>query len=401
MELRDLAELAQPSETKILLLVMDGLGGLPMEAGGKTELETASTPNLDRMLREGGGGLHDPVAPGIAPGSGPGHLGLFGYDPLRYRIGRGVLEALGVEFDLQPGDVAARGNFATVDEDGRVTDRRAGRISSEAARPLCEKLDGIQVEGARVFVRPVKEHRFLLVLRFSERLEADLEDTDPGREGVPAGDPEARTEASKRAAGVVKAWLEAAGEALSGENPANAVLLRGFASLPHWPRFPDVTRMRAYAAAAYPMYRGVARLVGMEAAAIEEGMDALVDAYVANRDAHDFLFLHVKGTDKAGEDGDFDRKVAVIEEVDAALPRLLDAEPGVVVVTGDHSTPARLERHGSQPVPFLVWGGPGRAESARHFGETACAGGVYGRIRARHLLPLALARAGRLAKYGA
>jgi 2,3-bisphosphoglycerate-independent phosphoglycerate mutase len=401
MELRDLAELTQPSDTGILLLVMDGLGGLPMEPGGKTELESARTPNLDRLLREGGCGLHDPVAPGITPGSGPGHLGLFGYDPLRYRIGRGVLEALGVGFDLQPGDVAARGNLATVDASGLITDRRAGRISTEAARPVCEKLDGIEVEGARVFVRPVKEHRFLLVLRFSERLEADLEDTDPGREGEPPRMPEPRGEGSRRAGGVVEAWLRAAHEVLAGEKPANAVLLRGFATLPHWPRFPDVTRMRAYAAAAYPMYRGVARLVGMEAAAIEEGADALVDAFVANRDTHDFLFLHVKATDKAGEDGDFDRKVAVIEEVDAVVPRLLDADPGVVLVTGDHSTPARLRSHGPDPVPFLLWGGPGRAESARHFGETGCAGGVYGRIRSRHLLPLALARAGRLAKYGA
>ncbi len=401
MELRDLAELAQPSETKILLLVMDGLGGLPMEPGGKTELEAARTPHLDRMLREGGGGLHDPVAPGIAPGSGPGHLGLFGYDPLQYRIGRGVLEALGIEFDLQPGDIAARGNFATMGADGIVTDRRAGRISTEAARPLCEKLDGLEVGGATAFVRPVKEHRFLLVLRFAERLEADIEDTDPGRTGEPARTPEPRDAASKRAAEVVAQWVEEAQAALADEHPANAVLLRGFSTLPHWPRFPEVTGMSAFAAAVYPMYRGVARLVGMRAVTLEEGMDALVQAYADHRGSHDFFFLHVKGTDKAGEDGDFDRKVAVIEEVDAAMPRLLEMDPGVVVVTGDHSTPARLERHGGEPVPFLIWGGPGRAERAQQFGETECASGVYGRIRSRELLPLALARAGRLAKYGA
>ncbi|HKK27197.1 MAG TPA: 2,3-bisphosphoglycerate-independent phosphoglycerate mutase [Gemmatimonadota bacterium] len=401
MEPRDLAELSQPSDAKVLLLVMDGLGGLPAEPAGRTELETARTPNLDRLLREGGGGLHDPVSPGITPGSGPGHLGLFGYDPLEYRIGRGVLEALGIDFDLRPGDVAARGNLATVDDDGVITDRRAGRISSEAAAPLCERLDGLEVEGAEAIVRPVKEHRFLLVLRFSERLEADLEDTDPGREGARPLDPEPRTDASRRVAGVVRSWLEKAREELAGESPANAVLLRGFATRPHWPTFPEVTGMRAFAAAAYPMYRGVARLVGMEATTVEDGTGPLASALEEHFDAHDFFFLHVKGTDKAGEDGDFDRKVSIIEDVDSAIPRLLEAGPGVVLVTGDHSTPARLERHSSHPVPFLIWGGAGRTERAQEFGETGCAGGAYGRVRSCHLLPLTLARAGRLAKFGA
>lgn len=401
MELRDLAELSQPSDSKVLLLVMDGLGGLPMETGGRTELETARTPNLDRLLREGGGGLHVPVSPGITSGSGPGHLGLFGYDPLRYRIGRGVLEALGIDFDLRPVDVAARGNLATVAEDGRITDRRAGRISSEAARPICERLDGLEVEGAEAIVRPVKEHRFLLVLRFHERLEADIEDTDPGREGEPPRDPEPRTEGSRRVADVVRRWVAKAQEELAGESPANAVLLRGFATRPHWPSFPEVTGMRSFAAAAYPMYRGVARLVGMEAEAVEDGTDALIEALDEHLESHDFFFLHVKGTDKAGEDGDFDRKVSIIESVDAAVPRILERDPGVVLVTGDHSTPARLRSHSSHPVPFLLWGGPGRAEGEAQFGETACARGVLGRVSSHHLLPLALASAGRLAKFGA
>lgn len=400
LELRELAKLARPSETGVILLVLDGLGGLPMEPDGHTELEAAETPNLDRLLRAGGCGLHDPVAAGITPGSGPGHLGLFGYDPLRYRIGRGVLEALGIGFDLEPRDVAARGNFATADGRGRITDRRAGRIASEAAAPLSERLDEIEVEGAEVAVRHVKEHRFLLVLRFPEPVAAEIADTDPGRTGIPARDLVAESPDSERAAAAAREWLGRAREALSGEE-ANAPLLRGFARLPEWPTFAEVFGMRAVGIAAYPMYRGVARLLGMETAAVEDGLEPLAAELERRARQHDFYFLHLKGTDAAGEDGDFDRKVSLIETADRGLPRLLEAGPEVILVTGDHSTPARLRRHSSHPVPFLLSGGAGRNERTLSFGETDCARGLYGRRRARELMPLAAARAGRLGKFGA
>lgn len=407
MELYDLADLKQASDAKILLLVLDGLGGLPMEPGGPTELEAARTPNMDALLREGGCGLQEPVAPGITPGSGPGHLALFGYDPLRYRIGRGVLEALGVEFDLRPGDIAARGNFCTVDDDGIVVDRRAGRISTEEAAPLCRELDRIEVEGARVFVRPVKEHRLLLVLRPKEGAGpeegwgAELEDTDPGETGRPPREVDAGSEEAEATARAVRAWLQAARRILAGRPDANMVLLRGFSKLPDWPRFPDVFGMRAFAAAAYPMYRGVARLVGMEAAAVEDRIDHLAVELERRIADFDFFFLHFKPPDKAGEDGDFDRKVARIEEADALVPRLLEAGPDIVLITGDHSTPARLRRHSWHPVPFLLHGGAGRTERAESFGETACGFGSLGRRRGCELLPLAVARARRLTKFGA
>lgn len=402
MELHDIAELRQASDRRILLFVLDGLGGLPRRPDGPTELEAARTPNLDRLAREGGCGLQEPVAAGITPGSGPGHLALFGYDPLRYRIGRGVLEALGIEFDLSPGDVAARGNFCTVDGRGNVTDRRAGRISTGEAAPLAERLDGIELEGVRAFVRHVKEHRFLLVLRPDEGgAGAAVGDTDPGREGVPPLEPRARDEASEPTARRAGRWLDAAREALAGEERANMALLRGFSRLPDWPLFQDVFGLRPFAAAAYPMYRGVARLVGMEAVSVEDDLGALAGALEGAVDGHDFFFLHYKEPDRAGEDGDFDRKVACIEAADAVLPRLLEAGPEVVLVTGDHSTPSRMRSHSWHPVPFLLHGGPGRGGEVETFGERACAGGNLGLRRGHELMPLAAARAGRLAKYGA
>jgi 2,3-bisphosphoglycerate-independent phosphoglycerate mutase len=402
LDLRDVQQLAQPADSKALLLVLDGLGGLPREAGGPTELEAACTPNLDVLVARGDLGLQVPVAVGVTPGSGPGHLALFGYDPLVYRIGRGILEALGVGFDLRPGDVAVRGNLCTVDSAGRVVDRRAGRISTEDAIPVIEALDGIEVPGGEVIVRPVKEHRFLLVVRPDEPSTAEIGDTDPGRTGLEPLSIETTAAASEPAARLVRAWLEEIPEVLAGRDRANMGLLRGFGQLPDWPRFPDVFGWRSVAIAAYPMYRGVARLVGMDAVEVPDSPDSLSPALVAAWNEYDFFFLHVKGTDKAGEDGDFDRKVATIEQVDAALPGILEAGPEVVLVTGDHSTPAVMRSHSWHPVPFLMAGGPGRgAPGSPSFGETACRSGSIGLIRGCELMPLLAARAGRLTKFGA
>lgn len=401
MKLEDLRELAQPAESKLLLLVLDGVGGTPMEPGGPTSLEAAATPHMDELARGNMCGLHEPVAAGVAPGSGPGHLALFGYDPLRYRVGRGVLEALGIGYDLAPREVAARGNFCFLDEQGRVADRRAGRISTEAAAPLCDLLDGVEVDGAEVTVRQVKEHRFLLALRFPEPVPVDLPDTDPGRTGTPPLEVEAGSPGSEAVARAVREWLRGAEQLLADRDEADAVLLRGFDRRPDWPLFPDVFGMRALGVAAYPMYRGVARLVGMEAVAVEDGLDPLAGELEERVDDHDFFFLHVKAPDRAGEDGDFDRKVAVIEEADAVVPRLLDVGPDVVLITGDHSTPALLRRHSSHPVPYLLAGEAVRPSGADGFGESACRLRGEGLRRGCELLPLAAAAAGRLRKFGA
>ena len=402
MELSDAREVTRDDGEPLLLYVLDGLGGLPGPDGGETALEAADTPNLDDLVRRGGCGLHDPVAPGVTPGSGPGHLALFGYDPLRYRIGRGVLEGLGIGFDLAPGDVAARGNFCTLDAEGRVADRRAGRIETDPARRLAERLDGIELPGTEVFVRTVKEHRFLLVLRPDGELSPDVDDTDPGQTGLEPRPPIPGSEAAELTAELVRRWLEAARSELRGEEPANGVLLRGFSSLPDWPRFPEVWRLRPLAVAAYPMYRGVARLVGMEAVEAPDAPSELPGVVREHAGEHDFVFAHVKGTDRAGEDGDFDRRVAVLEEADAALPGLASAVGGVTLVTGDHSTPAALRSHSWHPVPFALAGGRGyRASGISRFGESECRQGTLGWRRGCELMPLAMSHAGRMAKFGA
>ncbi len=391
------------SDSKIVLLVMDGLGGLPIKPGGATELESARTPNLDELTLRGICGLHEPVGTGITPGSGPGHLALFGYDPLRFQIGRGVLSALGSGFDLKTGDIAARGNFCTIDNDGRVTDRRAGRISSVKNCELCERLRKIKLPNVKLFVETVKEHRFLLVLR-GEQLSADICDTDPQHTDVDPIEAGATSDSEQAGAtaDLVRRFVREAREQLKDTHPANMVLLRGFAALPDWPTFPDVTGLRAAAIADYPMYRGVAKLVGMTE--LETGGD--IDQKISGIQEHwsdfDFFFVHHKQTDSSGEDGDFDRKANEIEQVDAALPRLLDLRPDVLIVTGDHSTPSALGAHSWHPVPAVLWSRHCRPDRVERFGERECLrGGLGPRLPTTDLIPLALAHAQRLDKFGA
>ena len=388
------------NDSKIVLLVADGLGGLPLEPGGRTELETARTPNLDALAARGSLGLSIPVIPGVAPGSGPGHLGLFGYDPLKYNIGRGVLEALGIDFDLGSNDVSARGNFCTVDADGNITDRRAGRIGSDIGEKLCEKLDRIEIDGVEMFVRHVKEYRLVVVLR-AEGLTGNVDDTDPQQTGVPPLAPHARDTASQRSAQFFGEFIRQAAEVLRDDAPANLLTLRGIAQRPVIPTFEEVYGLRSAAIAVYPMYRGLARLVGMDVLdaglTLDDQMDRLKRAWAD----YDFFFIHYKYTDSTGEDGDFDAKVARTEDVDAAVPRIMDLNPDVVIVTGDHSTPAKLKSHSWHPVPVLLAADSCRFDGATSFGETECLTGGLGRFEARYLMVQALAHAGRLDKYGA
>lgn len=402
----DLMRNLQQDGGKIVLLVMDGLGGLPSAPGGRTELETARTPNLDGMTDSASLGLSIPVRPGVEPGSGAAHLSLFGYDPVRYMIGRGVMEALGIGFPLQAGDVAARGNFASVDGEGVITDRRAGRISTEECVRLTGKLreagKGL-FEDCDIFVEPVQEHRFVFVLR-GEGLGGKLTDTDPqvvGRKPLPVRD-ESGGSAGARTAELVNKWAAQAREALTDEPRANSLNLRGLAQDPGLPLFPEIFGMRGAAIAVYPMYRGVASLVGMEAIPFEgdrprNEVDALVQAW----EDYDLFFLHVKKTDSYGEDGDFDAKVHEIEAVDAEIPRILELGPGALVVTGDHSTPATLRSHSWHPVPTLLWSPNAMPERTKGFGERACANGQLGICHATTLVPQAMAHAGRLKRFGA
>jgi 2,3-bisphosphoglycerate-independent phosphoglycerate mutase len=394
-------EMARPEGMKALLLVMDGLGGYRTRERG-SELTEASTPNLDRLAGEGSLGLHDPVTRGITPGSGAGHLGLFGYDPLAYEIGRGALSAAGIGFELQPGDVAARVNFCTLDTGGVITDRRAGRLPTEEAAAICELLVGeVRLDGdVQFFLQPEREHRGLLVLR-GEGLDRDLTDTDPQVVGVPPLEPEARTPEAARTAELVKQVLDQARSLLAGRERGNFLLLRGFDSVKDMPSFPDRYQVRALAIAAYPMYVGISRLLGFQTHQVEGAAKEEVDALAELLPDHDFVFMHIKKTDSAGEDGDFERKVAAIEEVDALIPRMLEAGVEVLAVSGDHSTPAQMAAHSWHPVPVLLWGGTAAADGLPAFDEVNCRQGSLGRFEAKHLLPQLLAAAGRLTKYGA
>lgn len=401
MDIHDLTRrLKRGNDSKIVLLVADGLGGLPQQPGGPTELEAAKTPNLDALAARSVLGLSIPVLPGIAPGSGPGHLGLFGYDPLKYDIGRGVLEALGIDFDLGPNDVAIRGNFCSLDSDGNITDRRAGRIASEIGAQLCEKLDKIEIPGVEVFVRHVKEYRLVIVFR-AEGLGGAVDDTDPQRTGVPPLDPVARDDASQRTAEICRQFIERAREVLKDDSPANLLTMRGIAKRPEIPTFQEVYGLRAAAIAVYPMYRGLARLVGMDVLDAGQSLEDQIVRLGSSWKEYDFFFVHFKYTDSTGEDGNFDAKVQRTEQVDGAVPSIMDLKPDVLIVTGDHSTPSKLKSHSWHPVPVLLCADSCRFDGSTGFGESDCLRGGLGQFEAKYLMLHALAHAGRLEKFGA
>ncbi len=393
-------ELQLDNGSKIVMLVADGLGGLPMQPGGLTELETAKTPHLDALASLGVQGASIPVKPGIAPGSGPGHLALFGYDPLKYIIGRGALEATGIGFELQPGDVAIRCNFCTIDDQDRITDRRAGRISSQESAPLAISLRKIQIPGIEIFVEPVKEHRFVVVFR-GEGLGGHVADTDPQMTGVKALEPVAQNPQSQKTAEVAKEFLRQAKSILAGHPKANFHTMRGFAAKPQLPSYQEVYGLRAAAIAVYPMYKGLARLVGMDIVGNAQSLEEQIDELAANWDRYDFFFLHFKYTDSTGEDGNFSEKVARIEELDSVLGRIQKLNPNVLIVTGDHSTPSYLKSHSWHPVPTLLVSDCCRPDPHSTFNETTCITGGLGHFEAQYLMTLALANAGRMGKFGA
>jgi len=402
-DLELMRELTMTADTKIILLVMDGLGGLPREPGGPTELEFAQTPNLDKLAREGMIGLSIPIAHGITPGSGPGHLALLGYDPVKYLIGRGVLESVGIGLELTPDDVAARGNFCTVDENRVITDRRAGRIPTEKCAELVKMLKPIKLPGVEVIIEPVQDYRFALILR-GKGLADKLSETDPqktGRKPLPVNalDPEAQ-----HTADLANEWIAQAREILKNERPANMVTLRGWAQEPGLPKFEDIYKLRAAAIAVYPMYKGLASLAGMTLIQGLHHLDEQVEALRANWNSYDFFFFHFKYTDSRGEDGNFEGKAAEIEKVDAVIPRILELKPDVLIVTGDHSTPAVWKAHSWHPVPTLLAArAPGltRRNDVTGFGETECLKGALGQFQTTDLMPLALSYAKRMNKFGA
>jgi len=399
----DISSLIQKNSTKIIFVILDGVGGLPIN--GKTELESANKPNLDALAKISACGLHIPVSYGITPGSGPGHFGVFGYDPLKYEIGRGVLEALGLGIELQKTDVAIRCNYATI-KNGVITDRRAGRIPTEKNIELTARLsDEIkEIDGVKIILKPGKEHRFCLVMRFPENItekEAMVKDTDPQKEGKAPNEPIPLTEEAKRVADIAKNFIEKAHEILKKEEKANYTLLRGFSALPDIPSFEEKYGLKSASIAVYPMYRGIAKLLGMATIPVEGDIKEEIELLKKVYKDYDYIFLHVKKTDSFGEDGNFEGKVKKIEEFDSYLPEILSLNPDVVVITGDHSTPSLLKAHSWHPVPLLiksqyVWGGTSKA-----FTERECLKGEIGIIPAIAIMPLVLANSLRLRKFGA
>ena len=398
--LEQMKKLSHMSPSKIVLLIIDGVGGLPHPKTGKTELESAEKPNLDQIAKESICGLINLVSPGITPGSAPGHLAIFGYDPIKYNIGRGIIEALGIDLELNPQDIAARGNFCTIDNRGIVTDRRAGRISTEKNAELCQLLNKIAIDGAEILVTPVKEYRFVLILR-GEGLSPELTDSDPQQVGLAPKKIEALLPQAQRTAEIANEFVSQARTCLKNESPANMVLMRGFSQRPDIPSMPEIYKLKPAAIAIYPMYRGLARLVGMQILPAGGSITDQLESLHHHYKDYDFFFIHFKSSDSRGEDGDFEAKVRAIEEVDDALPNLLKQKPDVLIVTGDHSTPATLAMHSWHSVPFMLRSRWCRPDNVTEFSERACLAGGMGRFPAVDIMPLAMANALKLDKFGA
>jgi 2,3-bisphosphoglycerate-independent phosphoglycerate mutase len=390
------------NSTKIIFLIMDGLGGLPMGQGDQTELEAAKTPNMDALAEKSVCGLLDPVGYGITPGSGPAHFALFGYDPVKNNIGRGILEAAGIDFPMTERDLLIRINFATIDKNGVIIDRRAGRIDNATNERICKKLqDKIRkISDVEIIFEPVREHRALLVLR-RDRLREEIQETDPQKTGLPALPPKALIPEAEEASGILQKLVDEAQAALSDEEKANMLLLRGYSTYRRYPYLSERFGLNALAIATYPMYRGIARLLGMVIGPQPDSLKGEIVALRENYGKYDFFFVHVKATDSRGEDGNFDAKVKVIEEVDSLIPMVTDLKPHVLVITGDHSTPAALASHSWHSLPVLLYSATARPDRVKRFGERDCISGGLGRMPTVHLMGLALAHAGRLEKFGA
>jgi 2,3-bisphosphoglycerate-independent phosphoglycerate mutase len=400
MDMQELVKpIARATPSKIVLLVLDGLGGLPDPKTGKTELETAHTPNLDKLAAEGVCGLSVSVGPGITAGSAPGHTSLFGYDPVTVKIGRGILEAVGIDFPIEHGDVLVRGNFCTIDDKGNVIDRRAGRVATEISAGLCKLLE-TKIGDVQVLTAPVRDHRFVIAFR-GPGLSPEVTESDSQQTGIPPLSVKALVPAAGKMARVANEFASFAKKALVQKDPANMVLLRGFSQKPHLASMTDLYQLKPAVIASYPMYRGLARLVGMEILKTGATLEDEVATLKKHWSDYDFFFFHVKKLDAAGEDGDFARKVQGIEEIDRIIPGIMALNPDVIVVTGDHSTPAVLKGHSWHPVPTIIRAQYCRTDAVKEFSESGCLRGGLGTFPATDIMPLALANALKLNKYGA
>lgn len=397
-----ISELAKKTESKILYLVMDGLGDIPAD-GKDTPLAEAKTPNMDKLAKEGTLGLCYPIAPGITPGSGPAHLALFGYDPVEHNVGRGLLSAFGLDFELQAGDLAARGNFCSIDDKGNVTDRRAGRISDEENKKACNLImNKIKLpDDIQLFLRTESQHRVLVVLR-GYGLSENIDETDPQDTGVPPNPPHALQPDGDKTERVLTNILNQIKEILKDNHPANFVLLRGYAKPLELRTFKERYKLDALAIAQYPMYRGLAKLVGMHTLSPYKDFKDGINLLAKYWEDYDFFFFHVKKTDSYGEDGNFESKKHIVEEVDKIIiPEIMKLKPDVLIITCDHSTPWSLKAHSWHPIPVLFKSNHMRPDTCKVFSESECLKGSLGKHKSLDLIPLAMAHAEKLEKYGA
>ena len=395
-----LRDLAIEATTKIVLVVIDGVGGLPHPLSGRTELETAHTPNLDALARRGMGGMLDPVARGIAPGSAIGHLSLFGYDPVTCFVGRGAVAASGIGLEMGETDVACRMNFATMDDEGRISDRRAGRIPTEQCGELCALLRKIRISGVELVIEPVKDYRAVVIFR-GDGLCPDVSDSDPEKVGRAPRPVEAVAPEAERMAKVANEFIRQAQGVLKDRLPTNMVLTRGYARKPNFSSMSDVYKLNSACIATYPDYRGISRMVGMTVLETGAEIGEEVETLEQHFGEYDFFFFHVKKSDSMGEDGNFEGKVKVIEELDRYIPRILALGPDVITIAGDHSTPAVYRAHSWHPVPVVLSSAWCRKDRMSAFSESECAQGAFGRFPGIELMALMMANARRLEKFGA
>ena len=395
-----LSEIIRKNQSRIIMVVVDGLGGIPNPDSGLSELESAVTPNLDKLAQTSDCGVSTPVLPGITPGSGPGHLSLFGYDPIKHIIGRGALEAFGAGVELKDGEVAARGNFCSIDSTGLITDRRAGRISTKECQRLCAVLSSITIPKVKLRVIPGEEHRFTVVFE-GEGLSPDISSNDPQSIGTYPLSIISSTRVSEPMVHIVEQFIAQAREFLMQERPANMILLRGFSSIPKIPSMASSYQLNPAAIAAYPMYRGLAQLVGMTVLSTGKTFQQEVQTLRDNYLKYDFFFLHYKDADTAGEDGNFTNKVRALEHFDLLIPELTTLEPEVLAITGDHSTPSAMLGHSWHPVPFLIHSKYSIQAVTPAFSEKSCKSGSIGPISAQYLMLSILAHADKLTKFGA
>ncbi len=396
----EIQDLVKPNNSKIIMLVVDGLGGLYHPDYGKTELEYANIPEIDNLAKQSDCGLTLPVLPGITPGSGPGHLSLFGYDPIKYTIGRGILEAIGISLNLNSSDVAARGNLCTIDnQTGLIIDRRAGRINSEKAKSIINQLDGLKYKNIKIEVHHVREHRFVLLLK-GNGLENNITGTDPEIEGKVTLKSIANDSRSALTAECINYFNEQIKTILADRYTANMALLRGFSKIPDYPNISNKYKMKCAAIAAYPMYKGLAKLIGMSILDSGTSFESEIETLKTNYDKFDFFFLHYKPADAAGEDGDFKQKVKSLEYLNGVLNQVLSLKPDTFILAGDHSTPSVMASHSWHPVPFLINSKLTYGSRIQEFTENQCRNGSIGNINATQLMLLALAHSDRLNKFG-